>query len=51
MKKIEQKEEQKMFQEYLQKKGLSTEDFMNYNSCTKDIIKLHFRIWLSEKKS
>ena len=38
-----------LFREFLQVRGLSFEDFLSSNTCTKDVIKFHFRTWLLER--
>ena len=38
-----------LFREFLQVKGLSFEDYLSSNTCTKDVIKFHFRTWLLER--
>jgi len=43
--------EERLFQEFLQEKGLSVEDYMVSNPCTKDMMRLHFRTWLFERRS
>ena len=40
-----------LFREFLQVRGLSFEDFLSSNTCTKDVIKFHFRTWLLERKA
>ena len=42
--------EEALFQEFLQERGLSVRDYMASNPCTKDIIRFHFRTWLFERK-
>jgi len=44
-------DEERLFQEFLREKGLSVEDYMASNPCTKDLMKFHFRTWLFERKS
>jgi len=44
-------DEERPFQEFLQEKGLSVEDYMASNPCTKDVMRFHFRTWLFERKS
>ena len=41
--------EKLFFQEFLTSRGLSFEDYLGLNSCTKDVVKFHFRTWLFEK--
>jgi len=43
-------DKEKLFQEFLREKGLSAEDYMMSNPCTKDMIRFHFRTWLFERK-
>jgi len=43
--------EEALFQEFLQERGLSLGDYMASNPCTKDVIRFHFRTWLFERKS
>ena len=38
-----------LFREFLQLRGLSFEDYFSSNTCTKDVIKFHFRTWLLER--
>jgi len=44
-------DEEMLFQEFLREKGLSVEDYMASNPCTKDVMRFHFRTWLFERKS
>jgi len=44
-------DEERLFQEFLREKGLSVEDYMASNPCTKDVMRFHFRTWLFERKS
>jgi len=44
-------DEEALFQEFLQERGLSFRDYVVSNPCTKDVIRFHFRIWLSERNS
>ena len=44
-------DEKTLFQEFLQERGLSINDYMTSNPCTRDIIRFHFRTWLFERKS
>ncbi len=44
-------EEEELFREFLQVRGLSFEDYFASNTCTKDVIKFHFRTWLLERKA
>jgi len=43
-------EEDMLFREFLLERGLSFEEFLASNSCTKDVFMFHFRTWLFEKK-
>jgi len=43
--------EEMLFQEFLREKGLSVEDYMASNPCTKDVMRFHFQTWLFERKS
>jgi len=45
------KNEETLFQDFLQERGLSFEDYVASNPCTKDVFKFHFRTWLFEKNS
>lgn len=45
------KNEETLFQEFLQERGLSFEDYVAFNPCTRDVVKSHFRTWLFEKNS
>jgi len=42
-------DEEALFQEFLQERGLSAKDYEASNPCTKDITRFHFRTWLFEK--
>jgi hypothetical protein len=44
-------DDERLFQEFLREKGLSVEDYMKSNPCTKDVMRFHFRTWLFERKS
>lgn len=44
-------DEEALFQEFLQERGLSTMDYKASNPCTRDVIRFHFRTWLFERKS
>ena len=39
-----------LFQEFLLDRGLSFEEYLAFNSCTKDVILFHFRTWIFERK-
>ena len=43
-------EEESLFREFLQERGLSFREYLASNGCTKDVIKFHFRTWLFERK-
>ena len=43
-------EEEALFMEFLEDKGLSFDEYLASNACTKDVIMFHFRTWLSERK-
>jgi len=43
-------DEEALFQEFLQERGLSFREFLASNACTKDVIKFHFRTWMFERK-
>ena len=43
-------EEEALFREFLQERGLSFREYLESNACTKDEIKFHFRTWLFERK-
>jgi hypothetical protein len=42
--------EDTMFREFLLENGLSFEEYLASNSCTKDVLMFHFRTWLFEKE-
>ena len=42
--------EDTLFQEFLLDRGLSFEEYLAFNSCTKDVVMFHFRTWLFERK-
>jgi len=44
-------DEERLFQEFLRERGLSAEDYMVSNPCTKDVMRFHFQTWLFERKS
>jgi len=44
-------DEEALFQEFLRERGLSVEDYVASNPCTKDVMRFHFRTWLFERKS
>ena len=44
-------DEEALFQEFLQERGLSIKEYLAFNPCTKDITRFHFRTWLFEKNS
>ncbi|MFW6122573.1 MAG: hypothetical protein ACOC80_16960 [Petrotogales bacterium] len=43
-------EEDGLFQEFLSQRGISFQEYLLYNSCTKDVIMFQFRTWLFERK-
>jgi hypothetical protein len=43
-------DEETLFREFLQEKGLSFKEYLASNACTKDVIMFHFRTWLLERK-
>jgi hypothetical protein len=43
-------DDEALFRDFLQDKGLSFNNYLESNSCTKDMIMFHFRTWLFEKK-
>ncbi len=43
-------DEEALFREFLQERGLSFREYLASNACTKDVIKFHFRTWLFERK-
>jgi hypothetical protein len=43
-------DEEFLFREFLQDKGLSVREYIEANACTKDVIMFHFRTWLFERK-
>lgn len=43
-------DEEPLFREFLQEKGLSFREYLSSNACTKDVIMFHFRTWLFERK-
>jgi len=45
------RDEEALFQEFLQERGLSVRDHMASNPCTRDVIRFHFQTWLFERKS
>jgi hypothetical protein len=42
-------DEEPLFREFLQEKGLSFREYLASNACTKDVIMFHFRTWLFER--
>jgi hypothetical protein len=42
--------ENSMFREFLLENGLSFEEYLASNSCTKDVLRFHFRTWLFERE-
>jgi hypothetical protein len=43
-------DEEGLFREFLQERGLSFREYLASNACTKDVIKFHFRTWLFERE-
>ena len=43
-------DEEALFRDFLQEKGLSFREYLASNACTKDVIMFHFRTWLFERK-
>jgi hypothetical protein len=43
-------DEEALFRDFLQERGLSFREYSTSNTCTKDVIKFHFRTWLPERK-
>ena len=43
-------DEEALFREFLQERGLSFREYLTSNACTKDVIMFHFRTWLFERK-
>lgn len=43
-------DEDTLFQEFLSDRDLSFEEYLAFNSCTKDVVMFHFRTWLFERK-
>ena len=43
-------DEEALFRDFLQEKGLSFKEYLASNACTKDVIIFHFRTWLFERK-
>jgi hypothetical protein len=42
--------EDSMFREFLLENGLSFGEYLASNSCTKDVLRFHFRTWLFERE-
>jgi hypothetical protein len=42
-------DEDTLFREFLQDKGISFKEYLASNACTKDVIKFHFQTWLFER--
>ena len=38
------------FNEFLSERGLTFKDYIESNSCTRDVLMFHFRTWLFERK-
>ncbi|MFA5364060.1 MAG: hypothetical protein WC325_02635 [Candidatus Bathyarchaeia archaeon] len=43
-------DEDAFFREFLVERGLTFNEYLEYNTCTKDVILFQFRTWLYEKK-
>jgi len=43
-------DEEALFREFLQERGLSFREYLASNACTKDVVMFHFRTWLFERK-
>ena len=43
-------EEESLFQEFLREKNMTFKEYLASNTCTRDVIKFHFRTWLFERK-
>jgi hypothetical protein len=43
-------EEESLFREFLREKDMSFKEYLASNTCTRDVIKFHFRTWLFERK-
>jgi len=43
-------DEETLFRDFLQEKGISFREYLASNACTKDVIMFHFRTWLFERK-
>ena len=43
-------DEDSIFRDFLIERGLSFKEYLVSNSCTKDVIRFHFRTWLFERK-
>jgi hypothetical protein len=43
-------DEDSLFREFLLNRGLSFEEYLASNPCTKDVIMFHFRTWLFERQ-
>jgi hypothetical protein len=42
-------DEEALFREFLQDKGISFKEYLASNACTKDVLKFHFQTWLFER--
>ena len=43
-------DEESLFRQFLHERGTSFREYLSSNSCTKDVIKFHFRTWQFERK-
>ena len=43
-------EEEALFREFLRERDMSFKEYLASNTCTRDVIKFHFRTWLFERK-
>ncbi len=43
-------DDENLFREFLNEKGMSLSDYLKSNACTKDVILFHFRTWKSQLK-
>ena len=46
---IDKFENDPLFQKFLKSRNLSFEQYLELNSCSKDVIRFHFRTWLFER--
>jgi hypothetical protein len=43
-------DEEALFKDFLMERGITFNEYLEYNACTKDVILFQFRTWLYEKK-